>query len=651
MFVQKLDLTTALRPALLQDETLLSLQDAVGLYEGKFKIPDCQNGQAYLTSYRICYVDVRNPRHSSIAIDLKDVARCEFKVKQQPPCPTSGAKLTDVKAGFFKSSPKVVLYPRPAKKLVNDSPSGGLADVRSARPHALAHDAAGSAPGAASREVTWICPICSFSNPVPSNLDWTTVDSNPPLPPCLACGVDPPRAHVLKAAIPKLSDQEIAPASSSPSLEPDGTDGRAADRHADHGGYLASSEDALLCPRCTFRNHASLNSCELCGATLPSRPKGNGFHGVTPDFRVDSPGPSLAVASWVRSEVPESIKLSFRAGGDKTFYDRLQKVMEEKAWISTPGGTSSSDHFHGGGPHAARRMDGDGNGARTPSARSKPVGLMGLERRDLMVRKNNQLVIGNAFEDLQALMASAKELVALAENLSRTVNASSGAGWSEAKTMVAQSATALGLATTRDLLGPGAQSESLYLTELSRTLAEYLTDDATGVLRREGGIMSLVDLWAVFNRARGGVELVSPLDFHKAVGLWETLHLPLRLREFPKSGLLVVQSKDRSDEKTVASIRAWMQTDHHDPASVPDATWDVAAFGRGVSPRDVAERFGWSVGVALEELQMAEERGVLCREEGVEGVRFWENWLVQDAALSSAPDATPTREFGRMELE
>lgn len=34
MFFKPLDLTTALRPSLLSDETLLFVQDAVGLYEG-----------------------------------------------------------------------------------------------------------------------------------------------------------------------------------------------------------------------------------------------------------------------------------------------------------------------------------------------------------------------------------------------------------------------------------------------------------------------------------------------------------------------------------------------------------------------------------------------------------------------------------------
>ena len=200
---------------------------------------------------------------------------------------------------------------------------------------------------------------------------------------------------------------------------------------------------------------------------------------------------------------------------------------------------------------------------------------------------------------------------------------------------MSKSAAALGLVATKDMLGPGGTSESLYLSQLSRNLAEFLTDDATGVLRREGGIMSLLDLWAVFNRARGGVELVSPSDFRKAVDLWERLRLPLRLRRF-RSGLLVVQGKDWSDDKTVAGLLAWLQELHGDETAASadsidggggGGSWDRATFGRGVTPRETAERFGWSVGVASEELEMAEESGALCREEGVEGVRFWENWM------------------------
>jgi len=80
MTLRQLDLTTALRPSLLPEEVLLSVQDSVGLYRDKYKIEGHQNGHAYLTSHRICYVDNDEPRKSSVAIDLKDVDYPEFYV-------------------------------------------------------------------------------------------------------------------------------------------------------------------------------------------------------------------------------------------------------------------------------------------------------------------------------------------------------------------------------------------------------------------------------------------------------------------------------------------------------------------------------------------------------------------------------------------
>lgn len=266
------------------------------------------------------------------------------------------------------------------------------------------------------------------------------------------------------------------------------------------------------------------------------------------------------------------------------------------------------------------------SGTSTPTGeRMKTVGIAGLEQRRLEVQKNNEIIIGNAFEDLEALMASAKEIVALAESF-----ASSNGNTSSESSAVAN---ALGLVTTKDMLGGGSNSESLYITELSRNLAEFLTDDARGVLRKAGGIISLVDLWAMFNRARGGVELVSPSDFEKAARLWEKLKLPVRLRQF-KSGVLVVQGSDRTDEKTIKALLAWLSSLHSVPPD-KELAWDWQTFGRGVTAHDTAEHFGWSIGVAEEELEMAEDRGALCREESDEGLKFWENWIDPDQSPSS----------------
>lgn len=318
------------------------------------------------------------------------------------------------------------------------------------------------------------------------------------------------------------------------------------------------------------------------------------------------------------------MKLSFRGGGEKVFNERLNDALIQRKWLlydapPVPQVPSAVD---------SNLMDG-GKGTLSGTdeqSGQRGVGIAGLERRGFQTRKINETVIGNAFEDLEALMASAKDIVALAETLATEAGMKSNNPSSEADTVLSQSAAALGMITTKDMLSSGSSSENLYVSELSRNLAEYLTDDREGVLRREGGIMSLIDLWAVFNRRRNGVELVSPSDLHKAAELWEKLKLPVRLRRF-KSGLLVVQPHDWTDERCIRLLELWLDELHSEPP--PDEVpWDWATFGRGVTAQEAAQRFGWSVGVASEELEMAEDRGILCREEGIEGTRFWRNHIM-----------------------
>ncbi|KAL8812590.1 MAG: hypothetical protein Q9200_000921 [Gallowayella weberi] len=619
MSLQQLDLTTALRPSLLPDETLLFVQDTVGLYEGKYKIPGFQTGHAYLTSHRACYVDNAEPRKNSVAINLKEVEKYEFY------------------GGFLKSSAKVILYPKslhrpgfsratrtttptpvhtayPSSIRVSDS-SLGRASSPLSNPRLLANTPR-------LKNLTWICPICSYSNPLPSNFDAASLNPYTPLPSCLACGIKPPLAHILKAAIAGASGRSNTNYSrEQPSFPSPWTNVTSNSAGNDNfaAGDIASSPASckFQCPRCTFQNHPSLLECELCGASLVSTEASHSPASPTVLARSESPGPSLESQGSVFDKDPEVIKFSFRAGGDKIFYERLKGAMTQRKWL-----LQNAPPI----PKLDQPLSSPVSDSRPPqhasNSQSKVVGIAGLERRGLELRKNNETVIGSAFEDLEALMASAKEVIALAERFAR------GAGEKglDDDALLAESATALGMVTTKNMLGSKAGSESLYLSELSRNVAEFLTDDAKGILRKEGGIMSLVDLWAVFNRTRGGVELVSPADFEKAARLWDTLSLPVRLRQF-KNGLLVVQQHDRTDDKTVAQLLAWLQ-ELHVVSPDEDQCWDVEALGRGVTAQEAAMRFGWSIGVASEELEMAEEKGAVCREEGVEGIKYWENWLV-----------------------
>ena len=61
------------------DDTGVISTDTYG--SRKYKLPNQQNGQVYLTSHRICYVDKADPRKQSVALDLKDVESYEYYVR------------------------------------------------------------------------------------------------------------------------------------------------------------------------------------------------------------------------------------------------------------------------------------------------------------------------------------------------------------------------------------------------------------------------------------------------------------------------------------------------------------------------------------------------------------------------------------------
>lgn len=620
MFLRQLDLTTALRPSLYDDETLLYVQDNVGLYEGKYKIPNYQNGQAYLTSHRVCYVDNEEPRKYSVAVDLKQIDR------------------TEAYAGFLKSSPKITLFPKATKRASQAiaSPVPRYASPSDALIKPTGSPLRSQVPFAAPpRDInaTWICPICGFSNKVPPNFDPATANQHTNLPACQACGIQPPLVHMVKAAIAAISNRpsgqygDATPQSRS-SMEQESffSQGAASPYQPQKNG------SSITCTRCTFENHPSLTTCEICGASLTASGDRRSQLINESAKRPESPGPTLNTESIIGNDTIETIKFSFRAGGDKVFHERLKGALVQRKWllqsappVPTPFGQNDTNPME------------TINGQTQQSAPSpRIVGIAGLERRGAQLRANNQAVIGSAFEDLEALMTSAKEVIAMAEQF-RAQSSSADSITPEARSLLNESASALGLSTTKDMLGSGSTSENLYVTELSRNLAEFLTDDRRGVLRREGGIISLVDLWAVFNRLRNGIELVSPQDFEKAAKMWETLQLPIRLRRF-KSGLLVVQERSRTDEKTIASILAWLRDSSMENSMAGD-TAAMQGSGRSTTAQETAERFGWSVGVASEELEMAEDIGAICRDQCLDGVRFWENRFSQfeeEVALQSS---------------
>lgn len=411
----------------------------------------------------------------------------------------------------------------------------------------------------------WICPICTFTNAVlPGYVEGSI------LPPCVNCGMKPPKS--VKIASPANSTPVGTRPSSAVPEDP---------TIPIRTRSLRSVEATFPCPRCTFGNHPAITSCELCGAPLIS----NNLPPVLKSNELNDDRKTQSYTDGINAPEELGCRLSFRSGGDKMFLDKLRRMVAEQAWLRAAPAVETL-RLH-----------------ESSDSRHKGAGISALQNREEVIRFRHANTMSGAFEDLEGLMSRAKEMIALAESFSQRIAAApASSGTSEARSLISESNATLGLSSqivTKNSMG----KSGVFHEELARQITDFLED---GRLRKEGGAITLVDLYALYNRARKG-DLISPDDLYIACQQFDTLKLPIRLRKF-KSGILVVQDRSRTDVSTQRSVLSWVQ-----------------ARTLGVSALDAADRFGWSIGVAKEELEMVEEHGDIARDVGVQGIRFYEN--------------------------
>ena len=160
----------------------------------------------------------------------------------------------------------------------------------------------------------------------------------------------------------------------------------------------------------------------------------------------------------------------------------------------------------------------------------------------------------------------------------------------------------------------------LYHRQLARQIAELLC--AQKRLERMGGMVSLPDLYCLYNRARG-TELVSPDDLYLASKLMGRLNLGMHLVKYP-SGVQVVRLDSLDDEKLFQRLLSYFagQIESEGVTSVEDTS---TQSGVGLLYSDVARLMGVSLVVAKEQVHLAESKGLLCRDDTLGGVTFFAN--------------------------
>lgn len=533
------------------DESIIIAQEGVGLYDGKDKDLNHDDGRLHLTTHRLLYLDANRPLQSSLALDLSLVRQTEYW------------------AGFITSSAKITL-------LLGDpgAPVLPLSPQQLLQPPTVLDE---PTPTASAR--TWVCRVCGMQN----------VSG----PKCTLCGVsrDPAgsaSAGPSRAATPTLRERaaSAAPRTTPASIPPPSP------------VPVDDKDKRIACPTCTFLNHPSMSTCEVCDSALsvPIRTAS------APPPRTATPAPPTSA-----SDAAPFVRLSFRKGGEKAFYAALKTALAAKAW------------------EVERKVKKEGDKAG--------VGIDAIMRGMDSEARSREGELDDAFKDLNALMAKAKEMISLARSMNERISSQP----SQAEklsggetTLVRSSLVNLGLpaeAVTADML----RDDREYHAELAKELATVL-HRKDGVLKN--GLAGLDEVWCVWNRARG-VALVSPKDLHLAAPFLASSFPRIFLRTFHKSGLTVLHTSRFSPPAFSARLLDAIDLRRALADSFVTA-FDVeraSAEREGITTLEIAQTEGVALNLAKEMVEELEMGGgdVVRDEQGGEGVRWYRNYIVAEA--------------------
>lgn len=151
--------------------------------------------------------------------------------------------------------------------------------------------------------------------------------------------------------------------------------------------------------------------------------------------------------------------------------------------------------------------------------------------------------------------------------------------------------------------GNNSNNNTEYYTMLARQLADFLLPK----LPTMGGIITLTDVFCLFNRARGS-NLISPEDLLMAANILndDLSELGISQKTFDGSGIVVLQLNSRM----IVETDEWKDKIQ----TLCPTTALEASHSLKVSPV-----------LALEQLQQAEKWGWLCRDTTLETTRFYTN--------------------------
>ncbi|KAL3799737.1 hypothetical protein HJC23_010387 [Cyclotella cryptica] len=231
--------------------------------------------------------------------------------------------------------------------------------------------------------------------------------------------------------------------------------------------------------------------------------------------------------------------------------------------------------------------------------------------------KNN----GSNVADIDAFLGEASELIKVIEKYAATIEreraAASVDGPPSSEKDTAKLVSMLENMGMTSALSE-KQSGSTYHKQLARQLVDFLRHKDK--LSQAGGMMTLTDVYCLFNRARG-TNMISPEDLLKAINLMKELNLGLSKRIFA-SGVAVIQD-DAFEDETMAKRLSDLAT-----ASIKSQHTSQRESIGGITVMDVSRALKIPALLANEHLLSAEQMGWMCRDVTIEGIRFFPNLFI-----------------------
>jgi len=370
------------------------------------------------------------------------------------------------------------------------------------------------------------------------------------------------------------------------------------------------------------------------------------------------------------------LHLVFRSGQKDRdlFLEHLQKAIGRRQWEESSRVQHQKQHQkqvekHGNGSggtvqvgvgailernqyrhERAKKLTEDafGNSGMGGKNKSVVVGGGNYKKQPLSKDKKAQEV-ETLFREAGELISIIHKYVATLEKNQKTGADGSGAG-SEVEDTTELTGMLQGMGMITALTRESAQ-DKLFHEMLARQICDFLSNNKAFKMSRGGsGIMTLTDVYCLYNRARGA-NMISPDDLLEALGKMEGLGLGMKLREFDASGVKVLQEVGFDDSVMAKKLMEYMERMEEEEngggksnsggimsyflsggggggeASASKSTGGKQ-FHVGVTSLEAARILKISPLLANEQLFAAERNGYLCRDTTLEGTRFYRNLFV-----------------------